>query len=280
MPSSEFILFQSNFGDFSFQRELKGSAAPKDTTALLSDAKTVIRKRIYDFVPIDKKQIAALASKYSGKISSVETLCASIESLKPSKLEEEIAGMCHDARSPEFLLTKKCSPISSIGFSYFISVLFEKAFPLPNVQSQKASGKKEVRFAASTPNWQVVRKANLEAPEKKESFMGLVMMHDTITRKHFDFLASADSSAKTVSEFVFKLPERKSFGKISVALRSAISECLFSQLSPALQEHLAFGIFNRLGFSPYVSLETANSVYPELKIPKPKGNFKKKAPGI
>ncbi|MEK7070884.1 MAG: hypothetical protein AAB966_03695, partial [Patescibacteria group bacterium] len=72
-----------------------------------------------------------------------------------------------------------------------------------------------------------------------------------------------------------KYPVRKSFGIMIPALVEASKEGLFSQKDARLSKYALLKIMMQFGYGPYLSSAMLEGIYPELKIPKPKGRMKK-----
>ena len=96
-------------------------------------------------------------------------------------------------------------------------------------------------------------------------------------------LVCNDSSAydAMLEKTLAPLPERKNLTRLQQFLQNENYDATKKTLAsftntnylPILTHHYYAKIFARCGFNPHVSTELMSAVYPELKIPKPKGNY-------
>ena len=159
--------------------------------------------------------------------------------------------------------------------------MFLNAFPLPLPKSAKPA-KNEVRLAASLSDWQIVKKVNLDAAEPKEIFSALVSMNAALAAKIPALICTnPDGYDAMLDKTLAPLPERKNLTRLQQFLQNENFDATKKQLAtltttaqlPMLVHHYYAKIFARCGFNPHVSTELMSAVYPELKIPKPKGNY-------
>jgi hypothetical protein len=138
-----------------------------------------------------------------------------------------------------------------------------------------------VRLAANYDGWIVVKKVDLGKAEKKEVLLGLAGIFSSINQKLPSLYSSnPDGFEDLVSSLLNSFPVRKSFVKLPVLLgeasklESKISDFASnSEGKEVLRQALFLRCFEHAGFPPFVTLESIAGVYPELKIPKPRGNF-------
>ncbi len=270
----EFVLLSCNFKDLQIHQQLsEKNLTNEQIFSLLNNTFEAIRRKTYDFAPIDKKGIEAFASPTIKKINSLDDLIAVLGETKPAALEEKMKTYCKDDRSPERIIEKKLSPVTDIATGYYFSLLFEKLFPV-KISSSGKPPKKEFRFAANYNGWVVIRKVNMAVAENKEVLACLVHTLESIDKKFMQF--HGDSASFTALDVLLaKYPSRKSFGKLLLLLREGQKERLLTHNDPFLRKYFLYKLLAQLGHSPYLSGELLGGIYPELKIPKPRGRLKK-----
>ena len=119
--------------------------------------------------------------------------------------------------------------------------------------------------------------------EKKEVLAALSGMFNAANRKLADFSAGDCAAFDAFVEQTFaKYPERKNFSRLpqvlqdAVAVESQLAQFASGDKLQALREFFFLKAFERCGFPPFITADQISGVYPELKIPKPRGNFGKK----
>ncbi|HLC48431.1 MAG TPA: hypothetical protein VJI13_05135 [Candidatus Norongarragalinales archaeon] len=270
----EFILLQCNFPDLQIDDGLKGAAVTDSgVLALLEKTFEAIRKKTYDFAPIDKNGISNLAAQHAPKMRTIPDFITLLSGLKPGGLEAQILPFCRDDRNPERVSEKKLSPVTDIAVDYFICCLYEKLFPV-KVNSSGKPPKKEFRFASNLKGWVVIRKVNLEVAEKKEVLACLVHTLESMEPKFAQYRGGTAFFTR-LDALLAKYPSRKSFGKLMLLLQEASKEGLLSQTDSFLNKYALYKLLAQLGYSPYLTGELLEGIYPELKIPKPRGRLKK-----
>lgn len=273
MPE-EFMMLSASFPDAPYFEQVNGaSLTDKTAFALLENAFELIRKKTYDYAPIDKKAIAQFAAPYASKINSLGDLISLLKTLKPGALEAQLIPFCKDDRDPARIIEKKLAPVTDIAVGYFISILFERLFPV-KIKAMGRPPKNEFRFAANFKGWIIIRKANFDVAERKEILACMIHTMVSIEKKmaqlhgNSQFLVSLNS-------LISKYPVRKSFGKMLALLEEAKAQNLLPDNDAFLRKYALYKIMYQLGYSPYLSNEVLEGIYPELKIPKPKGRMKK-----
>ncbi|MFH1257736.1 MAG: hypothetical protein ABIG96_00085 [Candidatus Micrarchaeota archaeon] len=273
MPS-EFIMLQCNFPDLQHSEELKDQQlSNQGASAFLENTIEIIRKKLYDYAPIDRQGIAKLAQPEAAKINNIPAFVSALQQIRPGTLEAQVKPFCKDDRDPARVLEKKLSPVTDIAVGYYFSALFERLFPVKAKASGKPS-KKEFRFAANYGGWIAIRKVNLEVAERKEVLSCMVHTLSTIDNKIAQFHSNPQHFSK-LNVLLSKYPMRKSFGKLVPLLLEAQKEGLLPENEPFLCKYSLYRIMMQMGFSPYLSGEMLEGIYPELKIPKPRGRMKK-----
>ena len=255
----------------------------KEVADAAFSALEICRQTAFENSPIQLSQIKSLAGN---RTLSPQQLQAAISAVSPSRLEEELRKYCEAAKTAEQLdpLAKipKGEPVE-IAFSAYLAELFDKTFSQEKISWQKAgSTPREVRLVANYAGWMAVKKVNLAVAEKKEVVAGCASIFAATKTKlssilHKDFAAFLET-------FLAKYPERKSFSRLCEILLAAEKELpKISSLAGGdkllenrLQKLFYYSCFERAGFAPFVSTDQVSRIWPELKIPKPKGNFGKR----
>ncbi|MBI5225352.1 hypothetical protein HY989_05785 [Candidatus Micrarchaeota archaeon] len=273
MPQ-EFMQLQCDFKEFKLFEKLEGNALNNENVCnLMEKGIEAIRKNLFDFAPIDKKGIEGFAKEDLQKIKTIADLLSLLSQIKPGALETSMAAFCRDDRDPQRIIEKKLAPVTDIAVGYYFSLMFEKIFPI-KIKPQGTPPKKEFRFIANYSGWLAVRKVNLEIAENKETLSTMVHTMATIDGKREKFFGTAEFFSK-MKAVLSKYPERKSFGKMIPALVEANKEGLFSQKDERLSKYALYKLMMQFGYSPYLSSAMLEGIYPELKIPKPKGRMRK-----
>ena len=279
LASSEFLLFSANFSDCKYEEKLEDLQRDK-AFLLVKNARSVCWSKMFDYAPIDKAGIERVAFSY-GKPKSISEIASILSSIKPGVLEGQLRSFVNaktQAQIDAETLKKPKGDAVDFAFAYFVFCLWKSVFPESVAFAGKGSpSKKEVRFASNTNGWTAVKKVDLEKAETKEVLFALAGIFTTLNRKLPDFAADdAGGFEDFVSSFLDSFPVRKSFAKLPVLLNEALkSKEKISQFgsSPSLEQSFFLRCFEHAGFPPFVSLEAIAGVYPELKVPKPRGNF-------
>ncbi|MFA6048597.1 MAG: hypothetical protein WC792_01445 [Candidatus Micrarchaeia archaeon] len=278
----QFVVFQANFPDLKVLAEAKEPIARPQVARLLGKARSVCAFKAYDYAPIDRKLVQAVAAK-AGKVQNIGALAAVLKGTSLSKLGGQLRP------AVKFLPVddnKKQAEEKKIEYAvdYYVYLLFSQVFP-QDVSAEGKPEKSEARLVANTQGWLVVKKADLAAPTPKEVLAGLIGITESARNKHADFLCRENGSFDSVcGELLAKLSPRKSFGKVAQVLEldEKAIEARLAQIAAnpqsgedlkKLKELFYLEALAQAGFSPYVPVELLNETYPELKIPKPRGNF-------
>ncbi len=283
---SAFVWFSANFSDCKFEERLGAGDSKEKMISFLHGARAVCWNKMFDCAPIEKAGIEKLAASF-GKPKSVGELASILSSIKPGALEAQLRAFVKAAPSKgeaaDLALAKKqkADPVE-FAFSYFLFCMWKSVFPQSIAFQQRGlPSKKEVRFAANLPGWVVVKKVDLEKAEPKEVLFALSGIFPSVNNKLSQTACSnPDGFDNFVSSFLNSFPVRKSFAKLSALLNEALAkEQTIAQFasdktdSEILRQSFFLSCFQHAGFMPFVSLETIAGVYPDLKIPKPRGNF-------
>ncbi|MFH0835880.1 MAG: hypothetical protein V1834_01845 [Candidatus Micrarchaeota archaeon] len=264
----QFVLFQCGFKDFKFERKLDESAGEKELLGLLVSARGVLFNRVFDYAPFDLSKTRAALPKPS---------LSSLPSLSINKLIDSATSVVERETYSD---DKKRVDSSDLLPSFYLHGAWRK-FDTPKPAGKPVDN--EVRLAANLNDWRIVKKQRLDVP-RKEALVGLSSMFASVNNKIPDF-ASSDSAAlqEHVDELFSAFPPRKSFGKIAKMLDAFPESRVKGELTgfavdgdvalSALVDWFYFKMFEYCGYGPVPLTSQLNDIYPELKIPKPKGNF-------
>lgn len=261
-----FVWFVAGFNDLSYEKKAETT---EEVATLLKDAKAITERKVFCYAPLDLKGIEALAPK---NVEDIPSLSLHLSQIKQGELSKKFAPFVK-FQMPEDEAKRskvKGDPVD-LAWAYYLHVLARKINPSHAPQTSKTD-KKEARLAANYGDWIIVKKVNLRA-EDREILCGLLGIQHTLIRKTPEFSQNfADYDGK-LNRLLEQFPERKSFARVpeildAVAQADELKTDDFELKDYALSKALARG-----GFAPYISNDVFSSLYPELKIPKPKGNF-------
>ncbi|MCX8198178.1 MAG: DUF2666 domain-containing protein [Candidatus Micrarchaeota archaeon] len=142
----------------------------------------------------------------------------------------------------------------------------------------------EVVFTARYKDWVVVKKLSIDGKTTPQEISAiLASIESTLSRKSYQFSginqAAIESAASKLAQ-----GKRKSFSSLAEILSSIkpaelkkelLSACPTPAHLPIAENYLLKCLLDSLGFKTNLDVETLSEAYPEIKVPKPKGNFKK-----
>jgi hypothetical protein len=143
----------------------------------------------------------------------------------------------------------------------------------------------EVVFTARYKEWMVVKKLSIDDKiSPQEIAATLASIEATISRKSYEFTGINREMIDAIAE---KLAggKRKSFSSLAEALSSRkpaelkvelLTACPTPAHLPIAENYLVKTLLDRMGFKTNLDLETLSGTFPEIKVPKPRGNFGKK----
>lgn len=266
----EFVLFQAKNTGFEYNASVSDE---KQVLGLLLDARNYFLSITPNYCPVDSGLV-----KIVPKISGVKGLADFLSNTRPSDLEKKMQSFVLLKWNSLVETPKHASPMD-FAWVVFLNSLWKQVIPFK--AGAKGSGSaKELRLAANYKGWVVVKKVNLEIASKQEVLAFLAGAFGTVDKKLAEYSLNSYSDFEAFWQgFSSKYSQRKSFVKLPEMLRKAID------LEPEVKrmakpgcgdyvvQHFYHKIFEYCGFSPFVTIEMINGNYPELKIPKPKGNF-------
>lgn len=140
----------------------------------------------------------------------------------------------------------------------------------------------EINFSAKYKNWISIRKMSIdEKTTPQEVVAHLAGIRESIDRKAFTFLGI---NTDRIDEYAKKLTKGRRKGYSSIAtiysqlkpgeIRGMLlSACSDEKLLPLAEAYLNRTIFRSINMDFDVNTETLRNIFPELKIPKPRGRF-------
>ncbi|VVC01156.1 Uncharacterised protein [uncultured archaeon] len=143
----------------------------------------------------------------------------------------------------------------------------------------------EVVFTARYKTWMTVKKLSIdEKTTPQEVAAALASAEATMNRKSYELTGINQAAIEAMAEKLSK-GKRKSFVSLSEALTALkpteiktelLAACPTPAHLPIAENYLMKCMLDNMGFKTNLDLETLSQVYPEIKVPKPRGNFGKK----
>ncbi|MEM3555316.1 MAG: DUF2666 family protein [Candidatus Micrarchaeia archaeon] len=141
----------------------------------------------------------------------------------------------------------------------------------------------EIVFSAKYKDWVSIKKMEIdERTTAPEVVHMLANIGESVSRKAFE-LSGVDRAR--IDEYVEKIAKgkRKGYSTLSEVFgglkQNEVREVLLSasneQLLPIAEAYFIRKLLTSLGYELEVGTEMISKIYPELKLPKPKGRFKK-----
>lgn len=143
----------------------------------------------------------------------------------------------------------------------------------------------EVIFTARYRDWMVIKKLSIDdKTTPQEVAAALASVEATISRKSYEFTGINREAIEAMAEKLAS-GKRKSFASLSDALSQLkptelkgqlLSACPTPAHLPIAENYLVKCLIDKVGFQTNLDLETLSKAFPEIKVPKPRGNFGKK----
>jgi hypothetical protein len=142
----------------------------------------------------------------------------------------------------------------------------------------------QIVFIAKHKEWVVIKKLLIDQKVSLQE-IGLILagIQKSIYEKSFEYFKIDTKKINQLAQN-FAASKRKSISSIGEIFSSINSSQLKKDLLnccqkedhyPLAEQYFIISLLSELGYEPYPNLEIIQKLYPELKIPKPKGNFKK-----
>jgi hypothetical protein len=277
------VLFEADFSGKAHAYSARVSDKAK-LAELLSFARKIIAESIFDYAPIERKEIEAYFGRSARKPKNSVELAAILSAASVSSIERDLEKAVRFEQVPADDPRKADAEKRKIGYatSYYLYLLFKSAFaqeaPRPNGTGRKGV----VRLVSNSGEWMVVKKANTATATKPEALSALIGMLSTIVRKEGDVLCRDSDFEGQANALFGSFFKRKSFGKLAEAINSVpASKVAAAADANAIDKAVASELFvlfylkafSLSGYSPYPEPDLLAETYPQLKIPKPRGNF-------
>ncbi|MBI4406551.1 hypothetical protein HY571_01425 [Candidatus Micrarchaeota archaeon] len=248
-----FVLLSALLPNARFEVRLQDPTSEQIATNL-ENFLHLVSSNIYYFSPIDYEKVIAFSPKNVSDLSILSTFTPTriVEIVKPS-VKPVLQEPGDESELKKF--KEKQKALHEIAVCAFMHRIFSQVYP-PSFPSTGNPQKREVRVASNIPNWQVVKKIDVEKVEPREIFASLANMYYSIHSK-YPFFSGVNLKQ-------LEIP-RKSYSALLTALPQ--TEKTFAG------EWSAFETLRAYGYPPVPSPEVIGRLYPELKVPKPRGNW-------
>ncbi len=256
-----FALFSANLPAAKYEAKLDNPSKPQ-LIQEIANFIHIISANIYAYSPIDYKKVTAVCPK----ITTPANLKQTLSTLSPTKILELVKpAITLQLVEPtdESLLKKfkeKQKALAEIAVSAFIHALFAQVYPQKFSQSGSPTNK-EARIASNLPEWFIVKKVDVQKAEAKEVLMTMSSIYNSLHSKYGDLTQLSTTAPEQT---------RKSYANLLTVLSNLPTGTDFEN------EWKTFSLLSNSGFPPIPSTVTIGELYPEIKIPKPRGNFGKK----
>ncbi len=276
-----FLLFQSPLPQAEYYSRID-SPTPDQAIALLNHARAIALHKMFEYAPLDLQGVKKLALQHQAK--NISGLVAVLESIKPAQLENMLRPLVTlKPLSEEEALTKKQGDGIILAypafFYYACQKIFSPALPVLSAESKPSKlSDSQLLLAADYGDWRVVKKTDFSKAEPKEVLATLSSVYEIATQKLVEYAAPA--YADFAQGFLAQYPERRNYTRLLEILRAAQAKenelKSFSQ-NPVIQALLPQIFFSQAmkqaGYPPFVTREQVSEVYPDIKTPKPRGNY-------
>lgn len=282
------FLFHSALAGDSVNIEKRGQMNEGELLAAAGQAAAYARERGFDYAPIDRAGIEALAKSHSK--GSLEETSRGLEAAKG--LEEKLSSLVTEKPVPASAeenpakVEDRAKGFASLARSCFWnSLLAQKALGRERtVKPAARPAAAEVRFAVSQEGWVSVRKAGANSA-REEVLACLAGVRAACSRKAALIASGGNEEALSaaLSNTSKLLAGRRSLARVAGALpelaRTSREQAQKLAADPAMQALLEAYLFDEAlssaGHAPYPSTEDVGRAYPYLKVQKPRG----RAPG-
>ncbi len=143
----------------------------------------------------------------------------------------------------------------------------------------------EVSFSARYKDWMVIKKMSVdEKTTPQEVSAILASVEATLTHKSYEFTGISQPQIEAMAERLIK-GKRKSFVSLAEALSQLkptelktelLAACPSPAHLPIAENYLLKVMLDQMGFRTNLDGETLSGTFPEIKVAKPRGNFRKK----
>lgn len=220
-----------------------------------------------EYAPLNLAKVRELSSSFN--VRDEKSFIEFISSLKLSSVERELKDCLEGFERKEELVAdaSKLADPSELALVGLLHEAFQQAFPY-SLPSNNWKGSEEIRLVANTASWQVVRKTNSKN-EKMEVMATCSAIFQTAMKKYCEL--SDPEALKEAELLLARFHPRKSLLKLREMLEAASQ----SKLQGDSRKYLFLKCMEQCSFPAFFSNEILSSIYPELKLPKPRGRIGK-----
>ncbi|VVB74060.1 Uncharacterised protein [uncultured archaeon] len=143
----------------------------------------------------------------------------------------------------------------------------------------------EISFFANCKGWMAVKKKTINPDtEQKEILAVLASINDTTSRKAYEFTGIKTAEIDAYVALLVK-GKRKGLGNLADIFGSLkqselkaklVALCPDPLMYPFAETYFINKLLRTLGYSPFIGAEAITEVYPDMKMPKPRGRKPKK----
>lgn len=241
------------------------NGSDSDVVYALSYIHKQIENRAFSYSGIDCALIEETVQTSNGLLDVIDIL----ESKKPNEWTD---FLLKTVKKKELLPAAKTKFICTLLSKNRISATISPEIITSSIkpEEQKSLGAK-IAFIGQYKNWVAIKKISIDEKTNDYEVAGILSaINTTLITKSFDFL-NPDKTMEAIASKV-TMGKRSSFANLADALKQIFDSLTENKINNA---YLIKCVFENLGFTPYANLAMLVPAYPELKMPKPKGRFKK-----
>jgi len=264
------IAFQAKAGGWKANYRLEAADARDEEIALfLSQVCAECSEKSFEFVGIDCARVDEYARRLCGGRKGLGGAAEALRGVKPSEARAVFSSAGGEEKAPiceaRFLRTLFKEAEVEVGLT---PALVRSAFPAAELKASewRADFGEGVFFTANCRGWISIKKTSFDSrtrpEEKAAAFAGVA---ESAQRKGLEFIGISGEAQEKANSLV--AGKRKGFSALAQAL-SGIGES-----DPVTRAGIARFILSNLGYSTFPTTEILQKVYPNLKLPKPRGRF-------
>ncbi|MEM4389278.1 MAG: hypothetical protein QXG98_01290 [Candidatus Micrarchaeia archaeon] len=263
------IAFQAKAGDWKANFRIETAAKNEDVALFLATVCAECAEKAFEFVGINLAEIDDYANRVLGAKRGLEGVVATLKEIRPSEVREALSRASGEEKFPacEARFLKKLFEYAGVEVSLTPS-LVKSAFPaaqFPSLKWEVDLGE-GVFFTANYRGWISIKKTSFDArtrPEEKAAAFASVA--ESAQRKGFEFLGiSSEVQGKANALTAGK---RKGFAALAQALSGVGDSDIIMRAGT-----MRF-VLSNLGYAVFPTPEILQKIYPNLKLPKPRGRF-------
>jgi hypothetical protein len=257
-PKDEIVFIAKNKGwESGLKLQITDNTKKEEIAYVLFEIADQCYEHLYDYAEIDSKKVIGIAKEYAKDCKDLK----SVSKLKPTKIKNEVVEHCKSPvhyRLAESLFNKTI--LEELG----IKLMPEIKTDVKKIRTEVREYE-EVVFIAKHGDWIMIKKLLIEPKLTKQEEVSLILasIYNTIVDKAFEYLGVDVQTVEEECETECK-GLKKGFDSIAVALKKA---------DDASAIYYNREVCKNLGKKVMFENELLQKVYPDLKIPKPRGNY-------